>query len=59
MSGRPSKATEQAAAAYKKAMEAGTPMTVLELCHKFKLAPSTIYRAEWYKEQQKAKQAAQ
>lgn len=48
MSGKPSKENQQAKTAYEKSLAAGKPMTVLELSQKFKIAPSTIYRAKWY-----------
>lgn len=47
MAGRASKATEQAKAAFEKS---GGTLKVLELCHRFKLAPSTIYRTAWWKQ---------
>lgn len=50
MSGRPSKASELAKSAYEKS---GFSMTAKELSKKYKLSLTTIYRAPWWKEQNK------
>lgn len=46
MSGKPSKESELARLAYERS---GGKLTPAELAKRYKLAPSTIYRATWFK----------
>lgn len=48
MSGKPSGPADRAEAAFTKSLQIGKPLTALELAHRFKLSPSTIYRKSWW-----------
>jgi hypothetical protein len=50
MPGRPSKAQELAQAAYERS---GRTLSAKKLADRYKLAPSTIYRAKWFKKDDK------
>lgn len=46
MSGKPSTANDKARTAYERS---GSTLSAKELARRYKLAPSTIYRAAWFK----------